>query len=153
MDTQDVIDELNTLIETSKDGEYGFLSSAEHVRSASLREVFAKRAAECREASAELQQLVRQQGGKPEDEGSTSGAMHRGWVAVKGTLTGYSDLAMLEECERGEDVAVARYRKAAQKMLPTGVMEVVQRQLAGVLRNHDQIRLLRDQARNAADKG
>jgi hypothetical protein len=31
-------------------------------------------------------------------------------------------------------------------------MEVVQRQMAGVLRNHDQIRLLRDQARNAADK-
>ncbi len=152
MDSNDVIDELNTLIETCKDGEYGFLSSAEHVRSASLREVFAQRAAECREAAGELQQLVRQQGGKPEDEGSTSGAMHRGWVAVKGTLTGYSDLAMLEECERGEDAAVARYRKAAQKALPAGVMEVVQRQMAGVLRNHDQIRLLRDQARNAADK-
>lgn len=149
MDNKDVVDDLNTLIETCKDGEYGFLSCAEHVRSTSLREVFAKRAAECREACAELQQLVRQHGGKPEDEGSTSGAMHRGWVAIKSTLTGYSDLAMLEECERGEDVAVARYRKAAQKGLPTGPLEVVERQLAGVLRNHDQIRLLRDQARNA----
>ncbi|WAC72164.1 PA2169 family four-helix-bundle protein [Roseateles sp. SL47] len=153
MDNKDVIDDLNTLIETSKDGEYGFLNCAEHVRSASLRDVFAKRAADCREASAELQQMVRQQGGKPEDDGSTSGAMHRGWVAVKGTLTGYSDLAMLEECERGEDAALARYRKVAQKALPAGVMEVVQRQMTGVLRNHDQIRLLRDQARNAADKG
>ena len=56
---------------------------------------------------------------------------------------------MLEECERGEDAAVARYRKAAQKDLPAGVLEVVQRQLAGTLRNHDQIKLLRDQARNA----
>lgn len=149
MDNKDVIDELNTLIETCKDGEYGFLSSAEHVRSASLREVFAQRAADCRQGAAELQQLVRQHGGKPEDEGSTSGAMHRGWVAVKGTLTGYSDLAMLEECERGEDVAVARYKKAAQKPLPAGVLDVVQRQLAGALRNHDQIRLLRDQAKNA----
>lgn len=152
MDNKDVIDELNTLIETCKDGEYGFLSCAEHVRSASLREVFAQRAADCRQASGELQQLVRQAGGKPEDEGSTSGAMHRGWVAVKGTLTGYSDLAMLEECERGEDVALARYRKAAQKPLPAGVMEVVQRQMAGVQRNHDQVRLLRDQERNATGK-
>ncbi|SEL19025.1 conserved hypothetical protein [Roseateles sp. YR242] len=150
MDNQDVIDELNTLIETSKDGEYGFLSCAEHVRSASLREVFAQRAADCRQASAELQQLVRQHGGKPEDDGSTAGALHRGWVAVKSTLTGYSDVAMLEECERGEDAAVARYRKAAQKELPSGTLDVVQRQLAGVLRNHDQIRLLRDQARNSA---
>ncbi|UXH80537.1 ferritin-like domain-containing protein [Roseateles amylovorans] len=150
MDNKDINDELNTLIETCKDGEYGFLSCAEHVRSTSLREVFAQRAAECRQASSELQQLVRQHGGKPEEDGSTSGAMHRGWVAVKGTLTGYSDVAMLEECERGEDVAVARYRKAAQKDLPAGVMDVVQRQMAGVLRNHDQIRLLRDQARQAA---
>ena len=137
MDNKDVIDELNTLVETCKDGEFGFLSSAEHVKSTSLREVFAQRAAECRQAASELQQLVRQHGGKPEDDGSTAGAMHRGWVAVKGTLTGYSDKAMLEECERGEDAAVARYRKAAQS------------QLAGTLRNHDQIKLLRDQARNA----
>ncbi|WP_423600467.1 ferritin-like domain-containing protein [Roseateles sp. MS654] len=149
MDNKDVIDELNTLIETCKDGEYGFLSCAEHVKSTSLREVFAQRAADCRQACAELQQLVRQHGGTPEDEGSTTGAMHRGWVAVKGTLTGYSDKAMLEECERGEDAAVGRYRKATQKPLPAGVMEVVQRQLAGALRNHDQIKLLRDQARHA----
>lgn len=150
MESKDVINELNTLIETCKDGEYGFLSCAEHVKSASLREVFAQRAADCRQACGELQQLVRQHGGTPEDEGSTTGAMHRGWVAVKGTLTGYSDKAMLEECERGEDSAVARYRKAAQKDLPGGVLEVVQRQLAGALRNHDQIKMLRDQARNAA---
>jgi uncharacterized protein (TIGR02284 family) len=149
MDNKDVIDELNTLIETCKDGEYGFLSSAEHVKSASLREVFAQRAADCRQGCSELQQLVRQHGGTPEDDGSAAGSLHRGWVAVKGTLTGYSDKAMLEECERGEDVAVARYRKAAQKDLPTGVLEVVQRHLAGALRNHDQIKLLRDQARNA----
>ena len=44
---------------------------------------------------------------------------------------------------------MARYRKAAQKDLPAGVLEVVQRQLAGALRNHDQIKMLRDQARNA----
>ena len=150
MESKDVINELNTLIETCKDGEYGFLSCAEHVKSASLREVFAQRAADCRQACGELQQLVRQHGGTPEDEGSTTGAMHRGWVAVKGTLTGYSDKAVLEECERGEDSAVARYRKAAQKDLPGGVLEVVQRQLAGALRNHDQIKMLRDQARNAA---
>ncbi len=150
MDNKDVIDELNTLIETCKDGEYGFLSCAEHVRSTSLREVFAQRAADCRQACGELQQLVRQHGGTPEDDGSTSGALHRGWVAVKGTLTGYSDVAMLEECERGEDAAVARYRKAAQKDLPADVMTVVQRQMAGVLRNHDQIKMLRDQAKQVA---
>ncbi len=147
MEKDDVVDTLNTLIETCKDGEYGFNTSAEHVRSANLRQTFTARALECREAALELQKLVRQYGGEAEDEGSVSGAVHRGWVAVRGVLAGYSDLAMLEECERGEDAAVARYRKALEKNLPADVLLVVQRQLSGVQRNHDQIRRLRDEAR------
>ncbi|MBB2487647.1 PA2169 family four-helix-bundle protein [Mitsuaria sp. WAJ17] len=152
MKTDHVIDTLNKLIETCKDGEYGFTACAEHVRSASVRQVFAARALECREAALELQQLVRQYGGKAEDEGSVSGAMHRGWVSVKGTLAGYSDVAMLEECERGEDAAVDRYRKALQQNLPADALLVVQRQMHGVQRNHEQIHRLRDEARASEHK-
>lgn len=152
MEKDDVVDTLNNLIETCKDGEYGFTASAEHVRSASVRQIFAARAMECREAALELQQLVRHYGGKAEDDGSVSAAMHRGWVSVKGTLAGYSDVSMLEECERGEDAAVARYRKALQQDLPADVLLVVQRQMSGVQRNHDQIRRLRDEARASEHK-
>ena len=88
-------------------------------------------------------------GGKPDDGGSASGAVHRGWVSVKGTLAGYSDKAMLEECERGEDAAVARYRKALKEELPANVRALVERQLMGAQRNHDQVKALRDQARQA----
>ena len=73
-----------------------------------------------------------------------SGAMHRGWVSVKGTLGGYSDQAMLDECERGEDAALARYRKALKQNLPPEIKAVVERQAQGVQRNHDQIKALRD---------
>ena len=88
-----------------------------------------------------------QLGGTPESSGSASGAVHRGWVALKGTLSGYSDLAMLEECERGEDVAKARYKKAIEQDLPANIRMVVIRQQEGALRNHDQIRLMRDRLR------
>lgn len=153
MDKDDVVDTLNTLIETCRDGEYGFKASAEHARSPTVRQILSARALECREAAVELQGLVRQYGGEAEDEGSFSGAMHRGWVSVKSTLTGYSDLAMLEECERGEDAAVARYRQALQKALPADVLLVLQRQMSGVQRNHDQMRRLRDEARTHAKPG
>ena len=73
-----------------------------------------------------------------------SGAMHRGWVSVKGTLGGYSDQAMLDECERGEDAALARYRKALKQNLPPETKAEVERQAQGVQRNHDQIKALRD---------
>ena len=72
--------------------------------------------------------------------------MHRGWVAVVGTLSGYSDQQMLNECERGEDAAMDRYRAALKEPLPADVMSVVQTQYEGVKRNHDQIRTLRNQA-------
>ncbi len=88
--------------------------------------------------------LVSQFGGEPDTGGSASGALHRGWVAVRATLTGYSDQAMLDECERGEDAAVARYRKALKENLPETAMAVVRKQADGAQRNHDQIRDLRD---------
>ena len=66
----------------------------------------------------ELRAHVAQLGGKPEDGGSALAAMHRGWVAVKATLSTYDDLAVLEECERGEDAALATYRDALERTLP-----------------------------------
>lgn len=150
MTQDDIVDVLNDLIETCKDGEYGFQSSAEHVKSSELRNVFTARAAECQTAAAELQLLVSQFGGSPETGGSASGAVHRGWVAVRGTLSGYTDLAMLEECERGEDVAKARYQSALKEELPEMVRTIVERQYQGVLRNHEQVRNLRDRFRAAA---
>ena len=150
LDQDDIVDILNDLIENSRDGQYGFQTSAENVKAPELRDSFLARANECQSAVSELQVLVSQCGGKPDDGGTISGAVHRGWVAVKGTLSGYSDLAILEEVERGEDVAKARYKKALEKALPEPIRTIVERQYQGVLRNHDQIRLLRDRYRAAA---
>jgi uncharacterized protein (TIGR02284 family) len=149
MNTDDTIDTINDLIETCKDGEYGFRSSAEYMRNADTKQLFLRRADECGAAATELQRLVVQLGGKAEDSGTASGAMHRGWVAVKGTLAGYTDKAILEETERGEDTALERYRSALEKNLLPQVRTVVERQYEGVKRNHAQVRTLRDQSRLA----
>ena len=60
-----------------------------------------------------------------------------------------TDLAILEECERGEDVAKAHYSKALEAALPEDVRQVVRRQYDGVIRNHDQIRDLRERYRTS----
>jgi uncharacterized protein (TIGR02284 family) len=146
----DVIGLLNDLVETSHDGEYGFRECAEHVKSQDIKTLLSRRSDDCRTAVVELQALIRQCGGEADEGGTVSGAMHRGWVSVRGALSGYTDQAMLDECERGEDAALARYRKALKQDLPSSVKAVVERQAQGVQRNHDQIKALRNSLKASA---
>ncbi len=140
----DPIDTLNDLLETCRDGEYGFRECAEHTKAQDINTVLHQRAGDCRTAAAELQHLILQMGGEPDEGGSVSAALHRGWVAVKGTLSGYSDYDMLDECERAEDVALAQYRKALKQNLPLSAKVLVERQVQGAKTNHDQIKAMRD---------
>ena len=139
---------LNNLIETSKDGEKGFRTSAEDVKDPELKQMFLRRAQDCARGAQQLEAIVSRLGEEPERGGSVAGAMHRGWVNVKAAVTGRDDLAILEECERGEDVAKAAYRKALENQdLPADIRAVVQKQYDGVVRNHDEVRNLRDRFR------
>ncbi len=149
-DNDDVIDVLNDLIETCRDGEYGFNACAEHAQGQNLKTLFRQRETECSDAANDLKGFVLWLGGKPPAGGTASGAMHRGWVAVRGTLSGYSDKSLLDECERGEDAALARYRKALKQTLPSDIRTAIERQRDGVQRNHDQIKALRDAAKSGS---
>lgn len=112
MKANDVIGTLNGLIETSRDGEYGFRHVAGRAQSPRLRALFTHRADACALAAADLASCVRQLGGEPDTHGSAGGALHRGWAALRSSVAGTTDLALLEDCERSEDVAVERYRNA-----------------------------------------
>lgn len=150
LDNQEVVDVLNDLLETSRDGEQGFRTSAEQAQTSEIQSFLARRAGDCAKAAAELEQAVRAHGGTPADGGTMTGAMHRGWVAIKTAMMANDDKAVLEECERGEDAAVASYRKALQHALPPGVRSLVERQAAGAQRNHDEVRALRNRYRAAS---
>ena len=140
---------MNDLIETCKDGEQGFRTCAEDIKDTQMKSFFTTRAQSCAEAAAELQQEVRALGGNPETSSSIAGALHRRWVDIKGLVTGKDDEAILNECERGEDVAKRSYETALGKSLPANIKTIVERQYAGVLKNHDQVKAMRNQVRAA----
>ena len=146
-DADDVIETLNDLLESCRDGEYGFRECAEHVKAQDIKTLLSRHADECRAAGLELVTHIRRLGGEPDEGGSVSGAMHRGWVSVRGSLSGHTDLAMLDECERGEDAALARYRSALKEDLPSDIRAVMERQAQGAQRNHDQVKALRNALR------
>jgi uncharacterized protein (TIGR02284 family) len=138
---------LNDLVETSKNGEKGFVAAAEDTKNPQLRSVFQQRAQDCASGARELQAAVTQMGGKPETGGTVAGAVHRGWVNLKSVVAGRTDLAILEEVEKGEDVAKKAYSDALKETLPENVRVIIQKQYDGVIHNHDQIRDLRNQYR------
>lgn len=149
MDNDEVISTLNNLIETCKDGEEGFRTCAHDIKNASLKSFFSNRAQSCAAAAIELQNLVRTYGGDPEKSGGLGGVIHRRWVDIKSLIMGNDETAVLKECERGENVAVASYRRALETNLPVDVRAIVEKQYQGVMQNHDHVRSLLDQARRA----
>jgi uncharacterized protein (TIGR02284 family) len=142
-----VIETLNDLLENARDGELAFREAAEHTKTPRLSTLFRRRAETCAEAATELQAQLRQLGGRIEEGGTLTGAVHRIWVHIRGLFGGASDETMLHECERGEDAGIARYRKALQQNLPHDIHAMVLRQFEEAQRNHDMIKTLRDQAR------
>ena len=137
---------LNDLIETCRDGQEGFRCAAQDVRNPQLKSLFTEYSEQRGRFVAELQSLVERTDQEPETESSFLGELHRGWINLKSALARGDEHAILAECERGEDSAVAEYRKALETDLPARVAEVVRRQSLDVQSAHNRVRDLRDAA-------
>ncbi|MFT3742698.1 MAG: PA2169 family four-helix-bundle protein [Pyrinomonadaceae bacterium] len=140
----DTISTLNGLIQTCRDGQEGFKVAAEGIERSDLKTVFYEFSQQRAEFVGVLQGLVRSLGGDPENSGSVSAALHRGWMDIKSLVTGEDEAAILNECERGEDYAKDAYRDALQTNLPANVNEVVAQQSQAVLAAHNRIKGLRN---------
>jgi uncharacterized protein (TIGR02284 family) len=151
IDIDQIRSTLNGLIETLKDGEEGFRTSSEKIRDASIEAEFRFFAAQRTRFATELQSEVSRLGGKPQTSGSTSGALHRGWIDLVAAFTGNDDYEVLAEAERGEDAAVKNYRDALSKDLPSDIRALIENQYRDIVAVHTTVRTARDAAK-AAEK-
>jgi uncharacterized protein (TIGR02284 family) len=137
-----VISTLNGLIAICKDGQEGFKTAAEGLRAPNIRSLFLEYSTQRARFASELQDEVRRLGGNPEQSGSASGAMHRGWINIKSLATGKDEAAIISEAERGEDAAKKAYEEALDSGLTANVEAIVRRQFADVKQAHDRVRAL-----------
>ena len=135
---------LNNLIETCRDGEKGFQTAAEGLKSTEIKTVFLDYSRQRAQMVRELQDEVRRLGGDPEKSGSVAGSLHRGWMDIKSAVTGTDEGSILAEAERGEDVAKGVYEDALQEALPSTTLALIQQQANKVRQAHDRVRDLRD---------
>lgn len=136
---------LKDLQQTLADGVEGFTKAAESVKDPELKILFEGFAAERQEMSDELTAFA---GADPGDEKSTiTGALHRGWINLKGALTAGDDHAILAECERGEDHALEVFRKAVEEPISAEAQSTIDSISTRILAVHNKVKELRDLAK------
>ncbi len=143
----DTISTLNKLIETCLDGQEGFRLAAESITDdEDLKGFLFSASLQRSKFAGELQNQVIELGEPdPTHTNTVTSKLHRGWVNLKSAITGHDNHAILAECERGEDSAVAAYRTALNSELPSTLSEIVSRQFQDVLATHNSVKGLRDQ--------
>lgn len=136
---------LNSLIHASRDAEQGFLAAADGVAAPELVEIFSHYAMQRAKFAGELEERVRVLRGAPEKGGSLGGEVHRAWMGLKAAVQANQIHGILEECERGEDMAVMAYRQAlAERDVDKQTRDLIQRQYEFVQAAHDRVRQFRD---------
>lgn len=135
---------LKDLLETSKEGQRGFALAAKDNREPGVVDVLKDGEESCRSAAVELQDQVRMLGGAPEDGRTANVPVYRGWISFNTVAISRDTKLILEECERGEDYAKARYEGAMKIELPESLRVILERQYERVVAIHGRVRLLRN---------
>ena len=119
---------LHHLIDICRDGERGFRAAAAAVSSPQLKTLFNELAAERARFAADLLPHLLRLGGTADWDGTSAGALHRGWINFKAHVPGHQDHAIVTEAERGEHAALDAYDEALHGMLPPTVTELIEAQ-------------------------
>ena len=135
---------LNTLIGTLIDSIDGYQKAAADASNRSYAEMFNARARERQHAVTTLQAAVARLGGNPEDDGTTAGAAHRGWINLKEAVLGRDDEAIVNEVERGEDYLKEKFEAALRHTdLPAEARTAVEEAWTSVRAGHDEMSALK----------
>jgi len=145
---------LKCLLETLEDGRKGFTAAAQSISEERDRHLFEECAGQRSGFIDELESTLQTLGETaPEETGSATGALHRGWIHVEAALLNKDAHAILVECERGESCAVAEYEKALALEIPGYLRELLSRQHRQIVATHQRIQALAERAARSAHFG
>ena len=144
MDSQDQINALNELIETTIDSVTGYEDSAQNIDNERLRQIFRERADERQQVVQQLREEVRRLGGDPEEGGTFLGKTHQRMEDLKAAITGRDEKSIINAVERGEDYLKAKWEAILDKGDLTGESRaIVERGFQSVRSGHDQMSQLK----------
>ena len=135
---------LNTLIGTLIDSIEGYQKAAADTSNTRFAEMFNARAQERQQVLTKLQAAVARMGGNPEDDGTTAGAAHRGWMNLKEAVLGQDDETIVKTVEEGEDYLKNKFAAALDNVdLPAEARMAVEEAWTSVKAGHDEMSALK----------
>lgn len=140
LNNDQVVDKLNHLLGTLKDGQTGYKEAAEEAENPQYKTMFNEYSQQRATLASEIEAEIRRLGGDPKDSGSAGAAVHRAWLNIRDRITGSDDKSVINEVERGEDVAVDNYQDVMKEDLPADVKSMLDQQYSKVKATHDKIR-------------
>jgi len=149
---ENAIEVLNDLIQINNDRVEGYKRAIKEADASDvdLKAIFQRMEDESRQYLAELNREVVKLGGEPASGTTVSGKIYRAWMDVKATFTGSDRLAVLENCEFGEDAAQKAYKEALEsdEDLSLDLRQLISNQKASLKVSHDTIKRYRDMHKN-----
>jgi len=144
-----LVAQVNKIIQTNLDRRAGYEKARKEVRDPQLQNLFDECASQSNRYVSELEPVVTQFGGTPVTDTSTTSDMYRAWMDVKSALASNNAKAVLQSCEKGEDIALSAYREITNQQQETafdpGIHQMLRQQHAGIESMHEKIKSLRDQ--------
>jgi len=121
---------LNELIEKNYDAEKGYKEAVTDVENHELKDFFTKSVQQRYEFGHELKAEIEKLGGKPEKGTSITADLHRLWINLKALVTRHDVEAVVNECQRGEEAAIADYEKVLKvEEVPAEAKTVIHKHL------------------------
>ncbi|GHC62441.1 ferritin-like domain-containing protein [Ulvibacter litoralis] len=144
-----LVNNLQGLLEKNYDAEKGFKKAFETTKNEPLRGFLKDKAVLHSRFANEINDELLKLNETPTTTGSTTGALHRGWIDVKTAFKANTDEAILEECIRGEKASMKEYEETLQKNnFPPQISGVLNNQLNDIKNTVSKVKKLEDIAEN-----
>ncbi len=143
------IDQMNRIIQTNIDRREGYEKAIEQTEDPQLKDLFRDCQTQSEGYLNELREIAGSSGAETVSTTSTAGDLYRVWMDIKQALSVNNTKAVLQSCERGEDVALNAYRQATDPEATNAVTEdtllsTLNKQKDGILVMHNRVKALRD---------
>jgi len=135
---------IKDVVAICRDAEQGFRGAANAAQTPDLKRLFERLSLERGQFANELMQVGREMNMDIPNPSGIGGALHAGWIELKGVMSRHNEHEILFDVARGEEMSLKVYREALQTSLADNVRAVLQRQAAKVEQAHNQILGLRD---------